>query len=182
MRFFTTLLLLITFGLTLPTCAQKKMSATQQTKVKKPSKKVRAAEARAKELEARQVSGPVLTFERTACFGKCPTYVMQVYADGRVVYEGRRYVPLMGLQELKLPAATVAEMLRNAKEANFEQFQERYAMNTSDLPSTVVGVRQANGQLKIVTVEEGAPTNVNMFFTYLSTRFDQLAQLGGVDR
>ncbi|OGX82284.1 DUF6438 domain-containing protein [Hymenobacter glacialis] len=174
MRFFTTLLLLIAFGFTLPTCAQKEMPATQQTKAKEPSKKIRAAEARAKELEARKVSGPVLTFERTACFGKCPTYVMQVYADGRVVYEGRRYVPLMGLQELKLPAATVAEMLRKAREANFEQFQERYAQNTSDLPSTVVGIRQANGQLKIVTVEEGAPANVNTFFAYLGTQLDQL--------
>jgi len=183
MRPFTVLLLLLSFSFSLlPACAQKTIPSTQKVKTKKLSKKTAAQEAQAKAIKAKQELGPVLTFERTACFGLCPAYSMQVYADGRVTYEGRRAVPLMGQQELKLPAATVAEMLRNAKEAKFEQFQERYSQNTSDLPSTVVGIRQANGQLKTVTVEEGAPANVNMFFTYLSTRFDQLAQLGGVDK
>lgn len=181
MRVLTTLLLLFAFGLTLTACAQK-TTPTQKVKTKKPSKKAMAAEARAKERAAKQAATPVLTFERTPCFGRCPAYAMQVYADGRVAYEGRRAVPLMGQQELKLPAATVAAMLRNAQEAKFEQFQERYAQNTSDLPSTVVGIRQPDGRLKTVTVEEGAPANVNMFFLYLTGEFDRLAQVGGVDR
>ena len=181
MRYFTALLLLFAFGFALPACAQK-VTTTQKAKTKKVNKKEAAEQARLKEVKAKQESGPVLTFERTPCFGTCPGYIMQVYADGRVDYEGRRAVPIMGKKEFKLAPAVVAEMLRNAKEANFSQFKDIYSENTSDLPSTIVAIRQPNGQLKRVVVEEGAPENVKMFFTYLGNQFDQLAQLGGVDR
>jgi hypothetical protein len=182
MRYFTVLLLLFAFGCSLPACAQKATAPTQKAKTKKVSKKAAAQEARSKAMQAKQEPGPVLTFERTPCFGTCPGYVMQVYAEGRVAYEGRRAVPIMGPKELKLPASAVADMLRNAKEARFEQFQERYSRGASDLPSTIVGIRQPNGQLKIVTVEEGAPDNVQMFVTYLANQFDALAELHGASR
>ncbi|MBF9238132.1 hypothetical protein I2I05_12065 [Hymenobacter sp. BT683] len=178
MRYYPALLLWLAFGLLLPACAPK---ATQQGTANNLSPKPSEA-GRRDEFQASQEAGPVLTFERTPCFGTCPGYVMHVYADGRVAYEGRRAVPLMGKKELRLPAATVAEMLRNAQEANFDQFKDRYSENTSDLPSTIVGIRQPNGQLKTVVVEEGAPETVNRFFTYLGHQFDQLAQLHGVDR
>ena len=119
----------------------------------------------------------MLTFERTPCFGTCPGYVMRVYADGRVAYEGSRAVPIMGKKDLRLPAATVADLLRTAQEAHFDQFQERYSRGATDLPSTVVAVRQPNGQLKTVTMEDGAPENVQQLFTYFGNQFDALAEL-----
>ena len=94
-----------------------------------------------------------------------------------MAYEGRRGVPMLGTKELKLPAAAVADMLNQAKEARFEQFQDRYSMNTTDLPSTIIAVRQPNGQLKTVVLEEGAPENVRQLFTYISNQLDTLAQL-----
>ncbi len=186
MRYFTLLLYLFAFSFSLPACAQKTAPTTQKVKTKKISKKLSkkeaAEQARLKDLKAKQEAGPVLTFERTPCFGTCPGYVMQVYADGRVAYEGRRAVPMMGQKELRLPVAAVNEMLRTAKEANFDQFKDRYSQYTSDLPSTIVAIRQPNGQLKTVVVEEGEPANVKMFFTYLANQFDRLAQLGGVEK
>ena len=180
MRYITVLLLLFALGFVLPACAQK--TTTHKVKVKKLSKKEAAREASRQAQQAKSETGPVLTFERTPCFGTCPGYSMQVYADGRVAYEGRRAVPIMGKQDLRLPAATVADMLRTAREAHFDQFKDRYARNTSDLPSTVIAVRQPNGQLKTVVVEEGEPDNVKLFVTYLATQFDKLAQLGGVEK
>ena len=177
MRYFTTLLLLLTLGYTLPACAQK--ATMPKVKVKKSSKKPAATQAPVK---AKTEAGPVLTFERTPCYGTCPSYLMQVYADGRVAYEGRRAVPIIGKKDLKLPAATVADMLRQAQEAHFDQFQDRYARNTSDLPSTIIAVRQPNGQLKTVVVEEGEPDNVKTLVTALAKQFDALAQLGGIDK
>ena len=174
---YLSLLLLSFFSFSLPACAQK--ATPQQIKTKKPSKKAAAAQARAK---AANGAGPVLTFERTPCFGTCPTYSMKVFADGRVAYEGRRAVPMMGQQELKLPAATLADMLRQTQEAHFDQFQTRYSRGTTDLPSTIIGVKQANGQLKTVTVEEGAPDNVKMLVIYLGNQFDTLAQLGSTEK
>lgn len=177
MRFLSFLLLLSFVGFSLPACAQK--ATSQKAKASKLSKKAAAAQARTK---ATNEVGPVLTFERTPCFGTCPAYTMKIFADGRVAYEGRRAVPMMGQQELKLPVATLVEMLRQTREAHFDQFQERYSRGTTDLPSTVIGVRQTNGQLKTVTVEEGAPDNVKMLVLYLSNQFDTLAQLDSTEK
>lgn len=172
MRYFIAFLLIFTFGFTMPSCAQR--IATQKVKVKKTSKKAAATKAPAKPIPE---TGPVLTFERTPCYGTCPAYAMQVFADGRVEYNGRRAVPLMGTKELTLPASAVADMLKQAKEAHFDQFQDKYSQNTTDLPSTIIAIRQPNGKLKTVVLEEGAPENVRQLFTYISNQFDNLAQI-----
>ncbi|MDB5234590.1 MAG: hypothetical protein JWR44_1583 [Hymenobacter sp.] len=168
MRYIAFLLLLFTVGFTLPACAQK--ATSHKTKMKKTSKKTTATKPKIE-------TQPVLTFQRTACFGTCPSYTMQVFADGRVAYEGQRFVPIVGQKELRLPVATVNEMLRKVQEAHFDQFDSRYAQNTSDLPSVVVAVRQPGGKFKTVQVEEGEPANVRELMTYLGTRFDALAEL-----
>jgi len=53
---------------------------------------------------------------------------------------------------------------------------------TTDMPSTIVGIRQPDGTLKKVAAEADAPENVKGYFTYLTTQFDQLAQLNGVEK
>ena len=176
MRYFAAFLLLFAFGFALPACAQKK-ATTYKAKTKKAPKKAAAAKAPTRPQPA---AGPVLTFERTPCFGTCPAYTMHVFADGRVAYEGRRGVPTIGTKELKLPAAAVTDMLNQAKEARFEQFQDRYSQNTTDLPSTIIAVRQPGGKLKTVVLEEGAPENVRQLFTYIGNQLDALAQLNTV--
>lgn len=178
MRFLSLLLLLSFFGLSfvLPACAQR--ATTQKVKVKKASKKAATTTKAATPAAA----GPVLIFERTPCYGRCPAYSMQVYADGRVAYEGRRDVPLMGKHDLKLPAASVAEMLRQAHEAHFETFEKEYLSGATDMPSTIVTIAQPDGTLKRVTAENNAPENVKNYFTYLTTQFDQLGQLNGVEK
>jgi hypothetical protein len=182
MRYASLLLLLCFFSFSLPVCAQKatsKKAVSQKSKTKKVSKKPATVQA---STPPKNATGPVLTFERTPCFGTCPAYSMKVFADGRVAYEGRRGVPMLGAQELKLPVAAVTDMLRQAQEAHFEQFQDRYSQNTTDLPSTIIGVKQANGQLKTVILEEGAPENVRELFTYFGNQFDKVAQLQGAEK
>ncbi|MDB5271451.1 MAG: hypothetical protein JWP58_4491 [Hymenobacter sp.] len=177
MRLFSLLLLLgfFSFSLVLPATAQ---HPTKKVKVKKASKKTVATTKAVTPTPA----GPVLTFERTPCYGRCPAYIMQVYADGRVAYEGRHSVPMMGKHELRLPASAVADMLRQAKEAHFETFEKQYLSGATDLPSTIVTIRQPDGTLKKVTAENNAPENVKNYFTYLTTQFDQLAQLNGLEK
>ena len=144
--------------LAMPACAQK--SHPQQAATGKAVVAATAAD--------RRELGPVLTFERTPCFGTCPGYSMKVYENGRVEYAGTRAVPMMGQRELKLPVAAIADLQRQAQEAHFDQFEKRYSRNTSDLPSTIIGVRQPSGLLKLVTVEEGEPENVRDLFTNFS--------------
>ncbi len=178
MRSFSLLLLLsfFTFTFVLSACAQH--ATTKKVKVKKASKKPVATT----KATTPTATGPVLTFERTPCFGRCPVYMMEVYADGRVAYDGRRFVPMMGKHDLQLPAASVADMLRRAKDAHFETFEKEYLSGVTDMPSTVVTIHQADGTLKRVLVENNAPENVKNYFTYLTAQFDQLAQVDGLEK
>ncbi len=183
MRCLSLLLLLCFFSLAArPALAQR--VATNKIKVKKAGKKtvVTPVKATPSTKPVPTASLPVLTFERTPCFGTCPGYKMDVYADGHVAYDGTRAVPLMGKKELTMPASAVATLLSQAKEAHFEKFEKRYARGTTDLPSTIISIRQPDGSLKTVTVEEGAPENVQNLFAAFGTQLDQVAQLNGAEK
>lgn len=172
------LLLLSFFSVAFVPLAGAQHAPTNKVKGKKAGKKTVSTSRAA----TPPTAGPVLTFERTPCYGTCPAYSMQVYANGRVAYEGHHSVPLPGKHDLKLPAGTVANMLSQAKAAHFEAFEKSYLSGATDMPSTIVTVRQPDGTLKKVTVEANAPENVNRYFAFLTTQFDQLAQLRGLEK
>lgn len=118
---------------------------------------------------------PILTFQRGACLGSCPAYVLSVFADGRVAYEGQQNVAVLGKKEFRLARGVVNEMLRRTQEAHFFDLKELYSNGATDIPATIVAVRQPNGKLKTVTVEGDAPEALQNLLGYLRGQFDALA-------
>jgi hypothetical protein len=110
-----------------------------------------------------------------AGFGTCPAYIANVFADGRVEYDGQRAVALLGKHTLHLPVATVQEMLAEAQRIGFADLEERYSRNTSDLPSTIITVHPVGQPAKAVLAEEGIPTNLQLYINYLKGKLDPLA-------
>ncbi len=158
MRHFLFLLLAITFVATLPAHAQK----AHKTKIKTTKTTTKQ---------------PVLTFERTVCLGTCPVYLVSVFADGRVAYDGRQHVPVTGQKTFKLAPAVVSEMLQMAEKTHFAALEPRYSTGITDVPANIVAVRQPSGELKTVVVESGPPEALQAFLTYLRATFDPLAGL-----
>lgn len=158
------LLWLLVFSLALPACAQRKML--------RKTKPAAAAAAPAK------VPEPVLVFQRTPCYGTCPSYTATIFADGRVEYDGQRFVRLLGKHTLRLPPATVQELLAEAKRIDFNKLREKYAGNTSDLPATIITVRPAGQPAKAVYAEEGIPANLQGYIKYLQSKIDPLSGTG----
>lgn len=154
---------LLLFALAVPACAHKKIPQ-QSAIITAPTPPVQA--------------GPVLVFQRTPCYGTCPAYTATVFADGRVEYEGQRFVPVLGQHTLRLPPATVAEMLAAAQRINFSQLEERYSRNTSDLPATLITVHPVGQPAKSVFAEEGIPDNLKSYIDYLKGQLDPLAGIG----
>jgi hypothetical protein len=159
MRALSWLLLL---SLTVPACAHKKMP--QQNAATAPTLPAQV--------------GPVLVFQRTPCYGTCPAYTATVFADGRVEYEGQRFVPVLGKHTLRLPPTAVAQMLAEAERIGFSQLDERYSRNTSDLPATIITVHPAGQAAKSVFAEEGIPASLKGYISYLQARLDPLAGIG----
>ncbi|ALD20371.1 DUF6438 domain-containing protein [Hymenobacter sp. DG25A] len=118
---------------------------------------------------------PILIFEKTPCFGRCPAYKATVYRNGRLSYEGLSNVPLLGQHELQLPAATVNHILKEAQRIGFARLQGVYSQNTSDLPSTYISILQPDCNLKEVRVEEGAPEELNKLLQYVHEQIMKVA-------
>ncbi|TVT41784.1 hypothetical protein FNT36_10200 [Hymenobacter setariae] len=158
MKHFIWLLML---SLSLPACAQRKLPRRSKasTSLAKPA----------------QATEPVLVFQRTPCYGTCPAYKATIFADGRVEYDGQRFVTLLGKHTLRLPVATVQGMLAEAKRIDFNSLQARYSHNTSDLPSTIITVHPVGQSAKVVSAEEDYPEKLQGYINYLKAKLDPLA-------
>ena len=156
------LIWLLAFSLVLPACAQKAKPRKSQA-------------ATSKAVKSTQPQEPVLVFQRTPCYGTCPTYTATIFADGRVEYDGQRFVGLLGKHTLSLPVATINELLAEAKRIDFTKFQERYSGNTSDLPANIITVHPVGQPLKAVYAEENVPQALQGYIKLLQSKIDPLA-------
>ncbi|RPD50383.1 hypothetical protein DNI29_06200 [Hymenobacter sediminis] len=160
------LLLLLPFLLACSTQAQQptRSKATLSTHTKAKHKQTAAG----KPATATQ---PVITLERTPCFGRCPHYRAHIFPDGRVQYEGFRYAPTEGKAEFRLPLATVQKILQQADEIGFQQLQNEYTGEISDLPSTILTIRYGT-TTKTVKAEQGAPASLRELLAFVSTEVE----------
>lgn len=61
--------------------------------------------------ESYPLSEVTITLERTACLGTCPVYTLNVYGDGRIVYDGREHVEVKGRREATIAVKHIEELL-----------------------------------------------------------------------
>lgn len=85
-------------------------------------------------------AGLVITLERTACFGACPIYGLTVYGDGRVEYEGVRFVDVTGRQTSTLSPSQVRELAAALEQAGYFNLKDDYTVPVTDLPTTITSV------------------------------------------
>jgi hypothetical protein len=180
MRLFS-VLLLAAFLWTTSAAAQNMVAGKPLTKSKAvmvtrtPAKSKIKVVTKKPEVVKKVDSTPVIVFKRTPCFGTCPHYEATIYADGRVSYVGYRYVALTGPHELQLPKGIVNAILDDARRLNFATYDERYSQGSTDLPATVLSIRQASGQLKTVQAEEGTPPELEALLKYISTEIEKVS-------
>jgi hypothetical protein len=106
-----------------------------------------------------------ISLERTICFGACPSYVVTLFADGRVTYEGRHFVKVRGAHWKTIPAAKLAPLFAKLDAVHFWEFKDRYSMVVNpdgsievvtDQPTYTVTVK-TEGKTKRVVDYYGAP-------------------------
>jgi hypothetical protein len=62
-----------------------------------------------------------LILERTACYGFCPDYTVEVRGDGMAIYEGRNFVRVRGKHMGRIPKAAVDALFGKAACAHPEK-------------------------------------------------------------
>lgn len=79
-------------------------------------------------------AAPVITLERTACFGTCPIYKLEIFADGKVVYEGRDFVKRKGKAQGRITKAQVQQLVREFNRINYLSLDDEYVSEGPGCP------------------------------------------------
>jgi Domain of unknown function (DUF6438) len=75
---------------------------------------------------------PVVTLERTPCFGTCPVYQVALYRSGLVRYVGRHHVAHSGNASAEIPPARVDSLLGELEAGGYFGFADDYVMDSPD--------------------------------------------------
>lgn len=104
----------------------------------------------------------IISLERTACYGTCPIYKMEVFSDGSAFYHGERFVDHLGNYEFLVSKNTINYILERAVEIGFFEMEDKYTENVTDLPKTIVFIKK-NKQKKKIVDYYGAPKKLKEF-------------------
>ena len=75
-----------------------------------------------------------IRMERTACFGKCPSYVVIIRSNGSVNYEGRNNAPFTGTRTSKLTPAQTKKLFSSFERQKLKSLKSVYPILATDLP------------------------------------------------
>ena len=98
-----------------------------------------------------------ISFERTICFGTCPSYRVTIKRDGTVEYEGRDFVAEKGLRTSKISSADFFKLENKIRAIHFFDLENEYLTQevgggstaVTDLPSQIIVVKAGDGTKRI---------------------------------
>ncbi len=103
-------------------------------------------------------TAPIITLQRTACYGTCPIYKIEIYSDGSGIYTGTRFVDSIGVSKFKISKAKVRKILSEAERINFANMKDEFYEPVTDLPTTYIRVKD-----KKIKDYLGAPKKLKEF-------------------
>jgi ankyrin repeat protein len=112
--------------------------------------------------------------ERTSCFGTCPSYSIEVYGDGTVLYNGKYYVAVLGQHRGQVSQQAVLSMLDAFRAADFFSLHDSYREAVTDNPTFTTSI-QFDGHSKRVVDYVGRDVGMPTAVTELEDTIDQLA-------
>ena len=76
--------------------------------------------------------------KRTACYGGCPVYDVEIAGDGTVTYNGRAFVALSGTHVAHIPPEAVQGLFATFAKADFLGALDSYRAHITDQPTFTV--------------------------------------------
>jgi len=129
--------------------------------------------------EAVVATGPVVSVQRTACFGTCPVYTISASVTGKVTYEGKANVRQIGTASGQIAEKEIAALLRELEDAGYFTFADRYALSeptcrrySTDSPS-VISSATFRGRTKRIEHDYGC-VGAPGALTLLEKRIDEV--------
>lgn len=87
----------------------------------------------------------LITINRGACFGACPIYSAQIYADATVMYNGKNFVKVKGEKKFKISKGKIKELVKAFEQAKYFSLKDKYETDENgniptDLPATTTSI------------------------------------------
>ncbi|MDP1829293.1 MAG: DUF6438 domain-containing protein [Archangium sp.] len=86
-------------------------------------------------------SGVLLSLQRTACYGACPVYVVEVFSDGTLHFKGERHVKVTEPIELKLAPGVLEKLIARVDQSGFAGWNDFTTNSVSDAPTVVLSYK-----------------------------------------
>ncbi len=108
-----------------------------------------------------------LTFERSLCYGTCPSFKVVVKRNGEAYYEGRKFVDLIGTYEAKLSPEQAKMITDEASKIGYYEMDEVYDdPGVTDVPSMTFQLAN-NEEMKSVHARFNTPKELVDFGKFL---------------
>lgn len=75
----------------------------------------------------------VVKMERTSCNGTCPSYVIQIFEDGRVTYFGKKDAPQQGYFEGRIDSLEADALMEKFEHRKIRKAQDQYITHINDV-------------------------------------------------
>jgi hypothetical protein len=75
-----------------------------------------------------------IRLQRTACYGTCPGYSVELRGDGEVLFEGEGNVLIVGRHRGRISKEALAGLVADFRDANYFSVKDEYVSMTTDLP------------------------------------------------
>jgi len=91
-----------------------------------------------------------ISISKSNCLGSCPAYSMELYRDGRYVWNGRAHVSAIGTRNGGRTSDAYRQAMHLVAAADFESFKDNYETGpdcstwTTDQQTVVVSVRNGS--------------------------------------
>lgn len=112
---------------------------------------------------------PFLHFEKTRCFGSCPSYQASIAEDGSITFIGRAYVPIEDTVHLQLSAPVLKEVREAVNQLDYQSLNSFYPTQWSDMSSTITTFYKDGQEVKRVKHQEGGPQSLTHFQEHLNS-------------
>ena len=81
-----------------------------------------------------------ITLSRSGCYGVCPTYSIEIYGDGGVLYDGQAFVGTTGKQKWQISHASLVKLVEAFHKADYFSLPSGYASGVTDYPTIVTSI------------------------------------------
>jgi Domain of unknown function (DUF6438) len=175
------LIFILPFCITFLACAKQVNDKTTQTNMNKskqePTIQTPSSTPKPpKPVEPKVDNNLMASLQRTPCFGQCPVFKIQLFGDGKVVYEGKAYCKRIGTHQTTASPELMKAIQQKASDMKYLSLNEKYPKGESmitDIPTTISYIK-VGSESKMIHNNYDAPTELVEFERWLELQFEGL--------